>query len=420
MRSEESTNLVVGGGMVLAGPDFEVLDPGYVVIEHGRIAEVGHGRAPGGAGRLLDARDAIVGPAFINAHTHVSDAIVKEAAFGCPQAEAVMPPDGIRHRALRTTSVDVVRACMHDTLDDMVSCGTSTFVDFREGGLAGVRLLREAASSRPIRAITLGRFGEFPPQAEARLKANAGALTDHHRAELTEILREADGFSCVSANDLTDAALEDLGAAVRAAGRLLAIHVAETPEYRDVSMARTGTSDVDRVLARLSPHFVVHLTSATEDEIDRVAAAKLPAVVCPRIQGVMGLGMPRFDLMMERGMVVALGTDNLFLASPDPLREVEYSSRLIRAVRRDPRFPSAVQMLQMITTNAARVIGRAHDLGSINAGKRADLVVLDAQSSNLRPVHDPVATLVNRAEPRDIKAVLHEGRVVHGALDVTR
>ena len=115
-------------------------------------------------------------------------------------------------------------------------------------------------------------------------------------------------------------------------------------------------------------------------------------------------------------MVVALGTDNLMLSSPDPLREVEYSSHMIRAVRKDPAFPSAVQMLQMITVNPARVIGRADDLGSIDRGKRADLVVFDARSTNLRPVHDPVATVVNRAEPRDIMAVLHEGRVVHGAL----
>lgn len=408
---------VIAGGTVLAGPEFEVLDPGYVVIAGGRVAEVAAGRAPGHAGVVLDARDTIVVPAFLNAHTHVSDAILKEAGFGRAHWEIVMPPDGLRHRGFRETPLETVRACMHDTLDYMVACGTSTFVDFREGGLAGVRLLKEAAAPRPIRAVALGRFAEFPPQPLESLEANRGGLTARHRAEVERVLREADGFSLVSANDLTDAALEDLAVTVRATGRLLSIHLAEVPGYRAISLGRTGAGDVDRVLARLRPDFVVHLTDATEPEIDRLAAAKMPVVVCPRIQGVMGNGIPRFDLMMERGMLVALGTDNLMFSSPDPLRELEYGSRLIRAVRRDPSFPSAVQMLQMLTVNPARLLGREADLGSIEAGKCADLVVFDARSANLRPVRDPVATIVHRAEPRDIKAVLHEGRVVHGAME---
>lgn len=414
-------SLVVAGGTVLAGPEFEVIRDGYVVVDNaGRIAEVGRGRTPSQAGPVLDARDTLVCPAFLNAHTHVSDAFIKERAFGRTHWEAVMPPDGIRHRAFRETPPEQVKACMQDTLDYMVSCGTSTFVDFSEGGLPGVRLLKAAAAGRPIRAIVLGRFGVFPPLPEKNLAENRGGLTDSHREEVAVTLREADGFSCVSANDLTDAALEDLSAAVRPTGRLLAIHAAEAPAYRSISLQRTGRGDVERVVAHLRPDFVVHLTDATEQELDRLAAAKIPAVVCPRIQGVMGNGVPRFDRMLERGMTVTLGTDNLMLTSPDMLREMAYASGIVRAVRKDPGFPSAVQMLQMITINVARLIGREHELGSIDRGKRADLVVFDARSTNLRLVHDPVATIVSRAEPRDIKAVLFEGRVVHGELEGAR
>jgi cytosine/adenosine deaminase-related metal-dependent hydrolase len=165
---------------------------------------------------------------------------------------------------------------------------------------------------------------------------------------------------------------------------------------------------------------MVHLTSATEDELDAVAKAGVPAVVCPRIQGVMGLGVPRFDWMLERGITVALGTDNLMLCAPDMLRELEYGSRVVRALRKSATYPTATQLLQMATVNGARILGREGEIGSLERGKLADVVVFDAHSVNLRPVRDPVATLVNRADRHDIAAVLREGRIVYGRLERQR
>jgi cytosine/adenosine deaminase-related metal-dependent hydrolase len=407
---------VLQGGIVLAGPDFEVLDPGYLVIEGGRITEVGPGRPGDRSGVVLDARDTIVAPAFINAHTHVADGIIKEVGFGHEYWDVMMPPDGLKHQALRQTAPDDVTTGIADALDCMLATGTLTFVDFREGGRSGVDMLRRASAASPVRAVALGRFGAYPPQPVEQLERNAGRLTDANLAEVEAILEAADGFSLVTGNDLTDEALEQVGTFVRQRGRLLAVHAAEAPGYRTISITRTGRADVPRVLEHLRPDFVVHLTLATVDELDSVAKAGVPAVVCPRIQGVMGLGVPRFDWMLERGMLVALGTDNLMLCGPDLLRELEYSSRVVRALRTSATYPSARQLLQMVTINPARILGRDREIGSLEPGKRADVVVFDARSANLRPVRDPVATLVNRADGRDVAAVVREGRVVHGRL----
>lgn len=401
---------------MLAGSDFEVLDPGYLVIEGGRITEVGPGRPGDRSGVVLDARDTIVAPAFINAHTHVADGIIKEVGFGHEYWDVMMPPDGLKHQALRQTAPDDVTTGIADALDCMLATGTLTFVDFREGGRSGVDMLRRASAASPVRAVALGRFGAYPPQPVEQLERNAGRLTDANLAEVEAILEAADGFSLVTGNDLTDEALEQVGTFVRQRGRLLAVHAAEAPGYRTISITRTGRADVPRVLEHLRPDFVVHLTLATVDELDSVAKAGVPAVVCPRIQGVMGLGVPRFDWMLERGMLVALGTDNLMLCGPDLLRELEYSSRVVRALRTSATYPSARQLLQMVTINPARILGRDREIGSLEPGKRADVVVFDARSANLRPVRDPVATLVNRADGRDVAAVVREGRVVHGRL----
>jgi cytosine/adenosine deaminase-related metal-dependent hydrolase len=407
---------VLQGGIVLAGPEFEVLDPGYLVVEGGRISEMGAGRPADRSGTLLDARHAILAPAFINAHTHVSDGMIKEVGFGRDYWELIMPPDGIRHRALRETTPAELASAIGDALEGMLASGTLTFVDFREGGRAGVHALRRAAAGHPVRAVAMGRFRGYPPQAIEHLERNAGRLTDEELAEVDGVLEIADGFSLVTANDLTDEGLRQVAERVRARGGLLGVHAAEAPGYRTIALSRTGRGDVPRLLDHLRPDFVVHLTQATEDELDALARARVPAVVCPRIQGVMGLGVPRFDWMLERGMVVALGTDNLMLCAPDLLRELEYGSRVVRALRKSATYPSARQLLQMITVNPARILGRDHEIGSLEPDKLADVVVFDARSPNLRPVHDPVATLVNRAEARDIAAVLRQGRVVYGRL----
>jgi cytosine/adenosine deaminase-related metal-dependent hydrolase len=408
---------ILQGGMVLGGPEFEVLDPGYLVIEGGRIIEMGEGRPTDVAGIVLDVPHAIVAPAFINAHTHVSDGVIKEVGFGRDYWDVIMPPDGARHQALRQTTPADLEAGIDDALQCMVSSGTLTFVDFREGGAEGVQLLRRAAADRPVRAVAMGRFRGYPPQSIEQLERNAGRLTESALAEVSAVLEVADGFSLVTGNDVTDEGLEQVGALVRERGRLLAVHAAEAPGYRTISVSRTGRADVPRVLEHLRPDFVIHLTSATEDELDAVAKAGVPAVVCPRIQGVMGLGVPRFDGMLERGITVALGTDNVMLCGPDLLRELEYSSRVVRALRKSARYPTAQQLLQMVTMNPARILGREREVGSLEPGKLADIVVFDGHSPNLRPVRDPVATLVNRADRQDIAAVLREGRVVHGKLE---
>jgi len=409
---------VVAAGMVLAGREFEVLAPGWVAIQDGRIVEVGSGRPPDQAGPVLDARHGLLTPAFVNAHTHVSDAVMKDRGFGQPFWELVMPPDGLRHRVLRETTPLVLREAVRDTLRHMVSCGTTAFADFREGGLAGVRLLKEAAVDQPIHALALGRFQRSPAQPAGALERNEGALSAEDLAEIDALLEAGDGFGLPSANEVTDEGLWQLGARVRLRDGLLAVHAAEAPGYRDRSLSRTGRGDVDRIAEHLRPNFVVHLTDATETELDRLAAAGIPVVVCPRIQGVMGLGVPRFDRMLERGMLVALGTDNVMLASPDPLRELEYSSRVIRAVRKDASSPSARELLKMATVNGARLLGRDSDLGLLEKGRLADMIVFNLGTLNLRPVHDPVASLVSRAEAGDIQAVLHAGLVVHGVLEV--
>ncbi|HEX7041220.1 MAG TPA: amidohydrolase family protein [Trueperaceae bacterium] len=405
----------ITGLTAVVGEEMEVREGLTLVVEGGRIARLDAGPPPGDV-TVVDGSRLIATPGFVNAHTHIADIAGKEAGFGLDSWRVVMPPDGVKVRLLAEARDEAVVDAIRDAAHVMLASGTTTFADFREGGAHGLDLLEDALAGLPLRSVAFARHAAHPPHAPEDLEANRGGLSRELKAELERLLDRAPGWSVPLAFDVTDQGLRDTAELVRARGKLLATHCVETDRYRTISRRRFGESDVERVVAHLRPDHIVHMTSGTDEEFELVAAAGIPVVVAPRMQSVMGIGLPPVDRMVAAGLTVALGSDNGMLASPDLLREMEYLSRATRAARHDPTFPSPAQLLQMATINGAKALGLASELGSLSVGKRADVVLFDAESRNLRPVRDPLATVVNRAVAADIACVLVDGVPAVGAL----
>jgi cytosine/adenosine deaminase-related metal-dependent hydrolase len=96
-------------------------------------------------------------PGFINAHTHVGDSFAKDRGLNLPISELVEPPDGLKHKLLRTASKETIISGIKTTLKEMFSSGITSFVDFRESGEEGVKILKEALIDSPINAFICGR-----------------------------------------------------------------------------------------------------------------------------------------------------------------------------------------------------------------------------------------------------------------------
>ena len=112
-------------------------------------------------GRLIDVDGAIVCPSFLNGHTHIGDSIIKDEGYGLSLGEMVKPPNGVKHRALASAEdYDIVEA-MKSSMMEMAESGISHFIDYREGGIKGVKLLKEASKDIPITPIILGRDDSF-------------------------------------------------------------------------------------------------------------------------------------------------------------------------------------------------------------------------------------------------------------------
>lgn len=335
-------------GTILRGREFEPVE-GRVVVEDGRIAAIEEAEVDG---------NRVVLPAFVNAHTHVGDSIAKEAGRGLTLEELVAPPDGLKHRLLDQATHEELVDAMARTFAFMETAGTGAFVEFREGGVDGVRAIEEALVGSALEPVVLGR-------------------------ETLAAMETSDGFGASGANDA------DFGRernATASAGKLFGIHAGEA-----------DPSDVNPALD-LDPDFLVHMVHVRDLHLDRVEDSEIPVVVCPRSNLVTGVGVPPIAELADR-TTVALGTDNVMLNSPSMFREMEFAAKLADV--------PADEVLRMATVNGAELAGL--NCGLVEEGRDARLLVLDGDSDNLAGARDLVRAVVRRAGVSDVERVVLPG-----------
>jgi cytosine/adenosine deaminase-related metal-dependent hydrolase len=346
-------------GPIIHGDDFE-LKEGYVVIDGSKVKEVGFERCQS------DIRG-LVCPAFINAHTHVGDSLARDPPF-LPLVELVAPPDGLKHRILNAATREEISRSMRSALNEMLRTGTCHFIDFRENGAAGARLLKDIAGNK---ATVLGRM------------APGDAIED--------VLKECDGVGISSAADMPAEALHTIVEKAKKSRKIIGIHAGEL-----------NRNDIDTAID-IMPDFLVHMTHAVAPDMRRAADNGLPVVVCPRSNAMTGAGLPPVKRMREAGVTLALGTDNVMLNSPDMLGEMEWTTKLF--------LHDDAYTLKMATLNAARLARLDGRKGSIVPGKDADLLVFDLDSDTFKSSQNLLSTVVRRARPDDIGYFISEGKV---------
>lgn len=399
---------IIENATILAGPEFNIIE-GFIEIKNGKIQEIGSGSAP--VGRKIDAKKAIVLPGLINAHTHIGDSIAKEAALGKSLKEAVEPPFSIKHKILQVTSESDLIENMRLTAEDMLESGITCFADFREGGIVGVNQLKTALTGLPIKRYILGRLEFY--FAGSELLKNEMKLNSKELAELDTLLKLCDGFGFSAPSNFTDPAMIQIAERCHLVDKIVALHAAEDKSAQIKSIENTKKSEIERSLA-LKPFFLVHCTHPNSNDLNLLEREKVPVVCCPRSNSVLGLGFPPIKAFIERKIPVALGTDNIMLNSPDLFREMEYTSKMLRALTRDPNFIDPIEILKMTTLNAAKALKIDKYGGTIEKDKNADIIAINIRSKNLYPVKNPVATIIHRVHPENIQFVMIDGEIAFG------
>jgi len=417
--SPDATLVVGGGTLVTMNPAREVIAGGAVAVAGDRIVAVGPDaavrRAHPGA-ELLDATGCVVTPGLVNAHQHLT---------GDSLARSCIPDLLAPGRSIFEWSVPLHGA--HTAGDDEISAllaaveslryGVTTVIE--AGTVAHPDTVAAAMARAGLRGtigtwgwdIEVGPFTAPPAEVLARQRAVVEA---HPRGGLVE------GWVTLVGHDLaSDELLGGAADLARSLGTGLTMHMSPTRSDPEAYLARTGRrplAHLDR-LGVLGPHLLLaHGVWLDDEEVELVLSTRTALAYCPWAYLRLGQGVTRAGRhaeVIERGGRVALGCDATNAGDlPDVLRAAALAVGLARDARVDPESFGAATALELATIAGAEAVGMAERIGSLQVGKKADLVVHDGRHPAWRPPGDPVLNLVWGTDGRSVRDVVVDGRVV--------
>lgn len=376
--------LTIKDGIVLKGQDLAPVREN-IVIDDGRIIEMAKDVCEG---KIIDATDSIVCPTFLNGHTHIGDSIIKDEGYGLSLGEMVKPPNGVKHKALANAEDGEIIDAMKKSMWDMFESGTTHFIDYREGGIKGVELLRKASKNLPVTPVILGRDDSFYGQNPDLRKV---------KIAIRKLLKLADGIALSGFGEISDEVASLITSECRKAGKISSIHVAESMHLQDDSLRDFNKTEIQRgVDADFNQ--LVHCTNPRNNDLELIKNSNV--VVCPRANATLNVGVVPLNEMFSKGIKPLLGSDNLMLNSPNLFRELEFSLKIMSVYYKNYLNPK--DLLKTATTNICNFeINRYIEKPVIDVNQEANLFISKKYSKN------HYLNIINRCGTKDILYIMN-------------
>ncbi len=371
----------IANGIILKGKDL-VPTRENIVVDSGKIIEIGKESLEG---KIIDVDGAVVCPSFINGHMHIGDSIIKDEGYGLSLSEMVKPPNGVKHVALSNASDDELIDAMKSSMWEMVNSGTTHFIDYREGGIKGIKLLKKASKDIPIKPIVLGRDDSFYEENPDLSKV---------KIAIRKLLKFADGIAPSGFGEITMEVAELISKECVKAGKISSIHVAESESNQIESLNNCGLSEVEKgVINDFSQ--LVHITNPKNNDLNSVLASNQNVVVCPRANATLNVGVVPLPKILDLGIKPMIGTDNVMVNSPNMLRELEFTLKIMSVYYK--KYISPCELLKMATTNICGFnINNIIQKSIIWEDNFAEFNVFDSFSKNYH------INIINRCETKNI------------------
>ena len=374
-------------GTILKGEEL-LISKENIVVDDGKIIEISKDAKEG---KVIDVEGAVICPSFINGHIHIGDSIIKDEGYSLSLSEMVKPPSGVKHVALSDASDGELIEAMKSSMWEMVNSGTTHFIDYREGGIKGVKLLKEASKDIPIKPIILGRddsfYGDDPDLAKVKIA-------------IRKLLKVADGIAPSGFGEITEEVAQLISSECEKQGKISSIHVAESESNQIESLNNDNITEIGKgVKADFGQ--LVHLTNPKRNDLELVSQSNQNVVVCPRANATLNVGVAPLNKMLKLGIKPLIGTDNVMLNSPSMFRELEFSLKIMSVYYKDYLNPT--ELLKMATTNVNSFgINNIIQKSTIEEGNFAEFIVVNSFSKN------PYLNMINRCETKNILYMINK------------
>jgi 5-methylthioadenosine/S-adenosylhomocysteine deaminase len=360
------------------------------------------------ADEFIDGNGKIAMPGLINCHTHAPMSLFRGIAEDVELSEWLKEKIWPLEAKLRSDDVyyGALLSCV-----EMIKSGVTCFSDmyFYEDMVAKAAAeagLRCILSSGIINAghKMLGRI--LLREAVKVAKKYHGSLG----GRITVMLGPHAVYSC------SPSLLKKVGEEAEKLGVGVHIHLAESKSNYDNIKETYGKSEVEILCEAglLKPNLLAaHCIHLSDEDIALMAKHNVKAVYNPISNMKLASGIPRIRDLLNAGIVVGLGTDGpASNNSLDMFDTMKAAALLQKAKYMDPRVLPARKVVEMATIDGAKAVGLESVIGSLEAGKKADIILIDAEKPHLKPLHDIYATLVYSARGSDVNTTIVDGRIV--------
>ena len=396
--------------MVTQNKKREVLQNASILIENDSIKDIGQVSAS--ADQEIDGTGKIVAPGLVNTHTHLSMTLFRG------YADDMKLQDWLQKKIWPLESRLNGEDCYFGALlgsAEMIRSGTTTFVDM----YFHMEDVARAVSKSGLRGyLSYGTIDLFDPVKSSAERQNVQKFHEYVKQLANPRVRFAVGphapYTC------SEEMLHWAKEFAEKNNSILHIHVAETRREQADSHKQHGVRVVEYLekIGALSKNMLAaHCVWLTKNEIKLLAEAQVKVAHCPVSNMKLASGgVAPLPEMFEAGIPVGLGTDGAASNnSLDMFETMKMCALLHKASRWDPTILAAQKVLDLATIEGAKALGADHEIGSIEVGKKANIILLDAKSPNLTPIHGKetiVSNMVYSASSGNVDTTIVDGRVL--------
>ncbi|MBA2944144.1 amidohydrolase [Paenibacillus sp. CGMCC 1.16610] len=420
-----SKKLIYNGTIMTMNATNQIFKPGYVYLEHDVIVEVGawseDGRMDGlkaEAAYVYDAKGKVVIPGIINGHTHLFQTFMRGVSDHSPLAQWLK--EIIWPMSLAMEPEDFYLAALIGCIENLKS-GATYIMDhhyihtYPENDASVLRAMVDSGIRGHLARGGSDLAGEVRlRETEEQIFGATDRLLDEWEGAASGRIRIALGplnlYGC------SRGYLERAAVFSRDRHLISHVHVAETSEQIDTTMARYGLRNLELLneVGLLGEQTqVVHGVWLDDGELAMISDQGASVIHCPVSNMYLASGVARVPEMLSMGINVALGTDGPGSNNcQDNLEVLKFTACLHKVNELDATLLPPMDVLRMATVNGAKAVGRSDELGSLEPGKKADLVAVDMMKAHISPVHRASSALVYNANGNDVDLVIVGGNVV--------
>ncbi|HEX7063780.1 MAG TPA: amidohydrolase [Bacillales bacterium] len=404
-----SKSILINGLILTVNANNDCIDNGAVAFENGKITYVG--KVPEDLSKydeVIDAQGNYVLPGLVNTHGHTPMSLLRGYADDLPLQqwleEKMWPMEG-------QYTPEHTKWGAYLSIVEMLRTGTTTFVDMYDN-MDEVAKAVEVSGIRARLSRGIIGFGSEESRQE-KLEESVQFVQEWEQqanGRITTMLSPHAPYTCPPEY------IEQIAVKSAEIGVPVHIHMSETQFEVEQNVKDFGERPVKH-LQKLGvfdrPTLVAHAVHVNDEEIDILADYDVKVSHNPISNLKLGSGVAPVPKMLEKGVTVSLATDSSASNNNlDLFEELRQVALLHKGIHNDPTLISADQALRMATVEGADAVWLKDQIGSLEVGKEADFIVIDAAQAFFHPKNDPVSHVVYSASGRDVKDVFVQGKPV--------